>query len=139
MIISPSIRILLRIQLGITILFILFKVIRSQVVKEELATWVKVFLYSFPNFAEAIVGPMTVCGLVLMANNRFLKEKTRLSNQFIYTITIVFSGVYVILQEFKIHNLGGRNVYDLNDVIFSVIGLLTSYGIFLWLKPNIKD
>ena len=47
------------------------------------------------------------------------------------------AAVYVILQEFKIHNLGGENVYDPYDVVFSVIGLITAYLILHTLKPRI--
>ena len=132
-----SIRKLAGVQLIVLIPFIFFKAIRSSVIVDGTASWIKIFLYSFPNFCEAIVGTMTICGLGLIANRRFLKPHHQLSNNTVYILAIFLAAIYVILQEFKVHNLGGNNVYDPNDVIFSLIGLGVAYLILLWLKPNI--
>ncbi len=57
----------------------------------------------------------------------------KLNDQTIYLIATLAAAVYVILQEFKIHNLGGANTYDPYDVVASIIGLIT---VFTILKLN---
>ena len=74
-------------------------------------------------------------GLVLKHHRfPFLAE---IKNATIYVIATFLAAIYVILQEFKIHNLGGRNIYDPYDVIFSVLGLIAAYLLLLFLKPRI--
>ncbi len=116
---------LARIQIGIIVLFVINKLlIRPFVVERDFSAPFQIFVLSFSNFCEAIVGTMTVTYLCLVLNYRFLSPMSRVKESIIYVAATVLAGVYVILQEFKIHNLGGENVYEPYDVLFSIIGLV---------------
>tara|TARA_R110002072_G_scaffold37556_4_gene109712 strand:+ start:5653 stop:5820 length:168 start_codon:yes stop_codon:yes gene_type:complete len=39
----------------------------------------------------------------------------------------MFAAIFVITQEMKFHNFGGKNIYDFNDVIASIIGLIVIF------------
>jgi hypothetical protein len=39
----------------------------------------------------------------------------------------LIAGTYVLAQEFKLHSVGGNNVYDFNDVLASILGLVVVY------------
>jgi len=68
----------------------------------------------------------------------YLNQKTKFNNPTIYITATILASIYVITQEFKIHDLGGRNIYDPNDVVFSIIGLLVGLGIVFKISPEIK-
>ena len=133
-----DIAILVRIQLGVIVTFIANKVwIRPFVLENDFAAPINTFVLSYPNFCEAAVGTilLSYMGLVLKHHGfPFLVES---KNATIYVIATLFAAIYVILQEFKIHNLGGRNIYDPYDVLFSVLGLIAAYLLLLFLKPRI--
>ncbi|MEM8487656.1 MAG: hypothetical protein AAF564_19045 [Bacteroidota bacterium] len=132
-----GIRSLIRLQLLMIVVFVLGKmVLRPAVLKRDAPTWLDIFVLSFPNFCEAIVGAATVTGLLLMFNARFVSAKRRLSERVVYAWAIVFTGIYVILQEFKVHNLGGANIYDPYDILFSLIGLVVAWFIINRLRPS---
>ena len=131
-----DIRKLVRIQILFTVLFIFFKLIRPPILKSESPEFFKYILLSLPNFFESVIGVLIVTGIGLVLNDR-LFEKFQIRPKTIYIVSVLFAGIYVITQEFKIHNLGGNNVYDKNDLIYSVIGLLIGFSIILWLKPRI--
>jgi len=85
----------LRVIFGVVVLFMINKfLLRPYVLASDFPEAVNIFVLSFPNFCEAI------CGSLLLAN------------------------IGLSLKSRKIHNLGGRNVYDPFDLLFSVIGLL---------------
>lgn len=129
---GESFRKLLRLQLILLAVFILNKfVVRPYVLEKAPGKWLEVIVSSLPNFIEGIVGIILLLYLVLAARRakRFSLDAIRL--EFLYLGVTLVAGVYVILQEFKVHNLGGRNTYDPYDVLFSVFGLLTGY-LILW-------
>jgi hypothetical protein len=99
----------------------------------------KIFVLSYPNFCEAIVGVSLLCFLGLTARRSEVPIAIKASNESIYLSAVLLAAVYVILQEFKIHNLGGRNVYDPYDVLFSVIGLAVGYLMLVGLRPKLRD
>jgi hypothetical protein len=132
---TSDIRKLLRLQLAVIALFIFFKVLRSKINILNQPDFIQVFLFSFPNFCEAVVGVLTLTAIGLVFNHRYLK----INEQLIYYSAVMLSGIYVISQEFKIHNLGGHNIYDPNDVIFSVVGLVVGYIIVILFKPSIHS
>ncbi len=134
-----DIRNLVRIQLGVVLLFIVMKGIRSSVLQSTSPNFLKVFLLSFPNFCEAIVGVLTLTGVGLYVNNKLVKPAKRIKEKTIYGVATVMTAIYVILQEFKFHNLGGTNVYDPMDVVFSVAGLMVGFGAMLYLKPAVAE
>ncbi|TDF35098.1 hypothetical protein EYS14_22240 [Alteromonadaceae bacterium M269] len=107
--------------------------LRPYILENDLAAFLQVFTLSVPNFIEAVMGTVVITGLLNLAQQRLGILKSA-GEQAIYTLAVGLASIYVITQEFKIHNLGGRNTYDPNDVVASIIGLififilLTLYG-----------
>ncbi len=128
-----DIRKIARIQIVIIIVFIIFKAIRRTVLENNPPELFKLFLLSFPNFCEAIVGVLTLTMIGL-----YINKKLKLQNDLIYLIASILAAIFVITQEVKIHNLGGNNIYDPNDVLFSIIGLTIGFVIVKRIKPNIQ-
>ena len=128
---------LVRIQIGIIALFVFFKFIRPRVLESDSPELFKIALLSLPNLLEAIIGILILTGIGLYLNNQLLSCEKQFKRNFIYIIATVIAAIYVITQEFKIHNLGGNNVFDKTDVIFSVAGLFIGYSIVNILKPKI--
>jgi len=110
--------------------------IRPIVIENEITGLIKIFSMSYPNFCEAIAGTIVIAFMLLVINGKFGKKGLGLKEEYIPLISILTSGIYVLLQEFKIHNIGGTNVYDPYDVIFSIIGLIIAYGLLLYVKPK---
>ncbi len=128
---------LARIEIFVIVLFVVMKMTRPYVLENTESLGLHILFLSFPNLAEGIIGVLTST-ILLLAIRRSLKLEF-LSDSGIYLVAVVFSAMYVLLQEFKIHNLGGNNVYDVNDVMFSVIGLSIGFGIIWILRPTIKE
>jgi len=129
--------ILLRIQLVIIASYFVVKfLIRPIIIENENTGLIKTFVFSYPNFCEAIAGSIVIAFILLVINGKFWKNEFRHKEKYIPFISILISGSYVLLQEFKIHNIGGRNVYDLYDVIFSVLGLIIAFCLLLYIKPK---
>jgi len=128
---------LLRIQLLIIASYFVIKfLIRPIVIENEYTGFVKIFALSYPNFCEAIAGSIVIAFILLVINGKFWRGNLRYREKYIPVISILISGIYVLLQEFKIHNIGGTNVYDLYDVIFSILGLIVAFGLLLYIKPK---
>ena len=70
---------------------------------------------------DQIINETVVTGLVFRLNHA---RRWKLKETSIYLISVSLAALYVISQELKFHNLGGNNVYDVNDVIASVLGLV---------------
>ena len=124
---------LVRVQIIIVGLYFVCKLMRVQFLYTDSPELLKTFLLSFPNFCEGVVGV-----LILTAIGLYLNQKTKFNNPTIYITATILASIYVITQEFKIHDLGGRNIYDPNDVVFSIIGLLVGLGIVFKISPEIK-
>lgn len=122
-----------RIQIVVGAMFVFFKAIRSNVLASNPPEFVQVFLLSFPNFCEGVVGVLTLTMLGLYFN-----KKLKISNEIIYATATILAAIFVITQEMKIHNLGGNNVYDPNDVVFSIVGLFVGFIIIKRMKPTIQ-
>jgi len=132
---DQNIRKLIRIQFVVIFLFMVLKASRKSIINSFDNEYLTIFLYSFPNFAEAIVGTFVVCGIMLYSKTK-VKFLFHLPSNATYLVATLFAAVYVILQEMKIHNLGGENIYDPYDIAFSIIGLFTAYLILLFIKPE---
>tara|TARA_R110000868_G_scaffold304437_7_gene565042 strand:+ start:12473 stop:12973 length:501 start_codon:yes stop_codon:yes gene_type:complete len=95
-------------------------------------------LFSYPNFAEAVLGLSSVSTILFVFRNwcRERFDRNLFQDEFLYLISGFLSAVFVITQELKIHDLGGENIYDINDIYASCIGLiftlslLFKYGVF---------
>lgn len=119
-------------------LFFLLKLwFRPWVREQEGLALLKTISNSLPNFIEAYVGVFVITGLFLLAKIKNYSWVRNLSDRWIYVISTIIAAIFVITQEMKFHNLGGENIYDPNDVIASIIGLvfifimLNLYGIGL--------
>ena len=122
-----------RIQIGVIILFVFFKMIRPTVMTNDGYELFKLFLLSFPNLCEGIIGVLTLTGIGI-----YLNTYLNIPKYFIYILAVVLATIYVTTQELKIHNLGGNNVYDPNDLIFSAVGLFIGTMIIFLLQPTIR-
>lgn len=122
-----------RVQLVVLVFFMVFKVVRRKVLASDPHEVVEIFFLSFPNFCEGVIGVLTVTMIGLYVN-----RKLQLKNELIYLLATLLAAVYVITQELKIHNLGGNNIYDLNDVIFSIIGLVFGFFVVWRMKPKVQ-
>ena len=129
---------LVYIELILILGFMFFTYIRPTVVKSTSSEFLKIILFSLPNLFEAIVGTLMLTGVGLLINNS-LGLKNQIRPKTIYTIAVVLAGIYVSAQELKIHNLGGNNVYDSNDLLFSFIGLIIGYSMVVWIQPVINN
>jgi len=122
-----------RIQIVVGVLFVFFKSIRRNVLADKPPEFVQAFLLSFPNFCEGVIGVLTLTMLGLYFN-----KKLKISNEMIYATATILAAIFVITQEMKIHNLGGNNVYDPNDIVFSIVGLVVGFIIVNRMKPTIE-
>lgn len=128
---------LARIQALVLILFVLNKfLLRPYVLKGDLPAFAEIFVFSFPNLCEAVIGTITITYIALVLRDKGFPGFANLSDKLLYLGVTLVAGTYVILQEFKIHNLGGRNVYDPYDVLFSIVGLIIAYGLLVLIKPR---
>jgi hypothetical protein len=129
----------LRIMLVVVLIFICNKLfLRPYILENDFSEFLDIFVLSFPNLCEALIGGLLLTNIGLFAKHKFLKTPSNITESQIYLFAILVTAIYVLLQEFKIHNLGGNNVYDPFDVLFSVIGLLIVSIILLYLKPVIS-
>ena len=109
------------------LLFLLNKFyLRLWVLENELSGLFQIFVFSLPNFSEAILGTLLLTG-ILMQLRLYLPKPNKMKNSLIYLAAVAISTVYVISQELEFHNLGGNNVYDPYDIMASIIGLLMTF------------
>ncbi|MBO6524900.1 MAG: hypothetical protein JJ971_13795 [Balneolaceae bacterium] len=90
-------------------------------------------LFSYPNFAEAVIGLSSVSVMLFIFRN-WCRERFNIyliQDTSLYLISASLSAVFVITQEMKIHDLGGENIYDINDIYASCIGLIFTLGLLL--------
>ena len=130
---------LARIQIVIILLFVIIKFIRPLILAGNYPQWIKTAFLSLPNFFEAVVGVLILTGIGLYVNLKLINDNKSIKLNSIYILALVLAGIYVISQEYKIHNIGGNNVYDINDVIFSLVGLLVGYCIVSVIKPKVRE
>ncbi len=128
---------LARVQVLFLVVFVALKAARRPLMDLSPPEWVGVFLYSFPNFAEAIIGMMTVTMLLTAANHYLFSG--RIKPAVIYLAATLISAVYVLTQEWGLHSLGGNNVFDIYDVYASVAGLVVALAMLLVIRPEVKD
>lgn len=112
--------------------FVLNKfMIRPWLIEHNFSELLLLLAYSFPNFLEAICGTLNIAGLLYLLRWRLRNTLDWLNDLSLYTTATILAAIFVITQEMKFHNLGGRNVYDPNDVIASIIGLLFSWWLLI--------
>ncbi|MAO08594.1 MAG: hypothetical protein CL596_07785 [Alteromonas sp.] len=128
---------LARIQIVLIALFVFFKFIRRSVLESHPSEWIKITLLSLPNLFEAIIGVLILTSIGIYLNLRVLRKKWRINRVLLYLIVPILGGIFVITQELKIHDLGGNNIFDKNDVVFSIMGLIIGVLIVILIKPKI--
>jgi hypothetical protein len=111
--------------------------LRPLILENDLPHFLKIFTLSVPNFIEALMGTIVITALLHFTQVR-LEWLMGLGEKAAYSLATLLASVYVITQELKLHNLGGRNTYDPNDVIASVIGLLFIYTLLICFGFNRK-
>ena len=99
--------------------------IRPWVLNEGIGGVLLVFTYSVPNLIEAIVGTLIITGILLQL--RALIDIVNVKDLTVSAVAVILAAIYVISQELKLHNIGGNNVYDPNDLIASLIGLIGTF------------
>lgn len=73
----------------------------------------------------------TVAVMLLVLRRRVGPVVTWASDGVVYSVAAVLTGTYVLTQEFKLHDLGGRNVFDPWDAVASGIGVVIIWLLFL--------
>jgi hypothetical protein len=123
---------IVRLYLGSVALFFVNKMaVRSWVLGSDLPEFFHVFVRSVPNTLEAIVGMVMVGGILTAVKLRASPRLDTLSPAVLTVLAAILTGTYVLSQEFKLHDLGGLNVYDPYDVVASVLGLVLTSGLFM--------
>lgn len=110
------------------ILFVLNRIyMRPFVLENDYPEIFQIVVLSLPNFSEAVMGTLLLTG-ILLKFRQFLGDKLHpFKTSYIYLTAVILSSFYVISQEFKLHNIGGNNVYDPYDLLASIIGLILTY------------
>ncbi|MFK7811673.1 MAG: hypothetical protein AB8B59_04210 [Maribacter sp.] len=130
----------LRIMLVVVLIFIGNKLfLRPYILENDVSDFLSIFVLSFPNFCEALIGGLLLTNIGLFSKHKFLKAPSNITETHIYLFAVLLTALYVLLQEFQIHNIGGNNVYDPFDVLFSVIGLITVYVMLRYIKPFVAS
>ena len=117
---------------GMVLLFSLNKfLLRPWVLGNDKSGFFQIIVLSVPNLIEAIVLTLLVTGILMQFRQRFQKTDANIKDRIVYRAAIFIAGFYTLSQEFRLHNLGGNNVYDPYDVIASIIGLVMCYILIL--------
>lgn len=124
---------MIKIKLLVLVPYAIFKLIRQSFLEKEGYESFKLFLLSFPNLAEGIIGVLLLTGIGI-----YLNKRSKINNKIVYFFASVLAMIYVVTQELNIHNLGGKNTYDPNDLMYSFIGLLIGTITVFILSPKVK-
>jgi len=120
------------------VLFIANKAyVRDLLLEKEYPRSIEILSYSIPNFFEAVMGTSILVAILFILKFREVWFFKNIKDINLKIIGIAFSFIYVVTQELKIHNLGGRNVYDANDLIASVIGMV--FIAIIILRYGVRD
>ena len=98
--------------------------LRPRVLEADAPVWLDIFVLSVPNTIESLVGLTWLATVFMLLKDRGAGFVSGLGERTIYLSLTAFVAVYVITQEVRLHDLGGRNVYDPWDVVGSVVGIL---------------
>ena len=113
---------------------------------ENAVTWpVTVVVYSLPNLVEAILGTITIAGILLDIRLRVAGTVSYSDCTTVYAIATVIAGLFVIASEVNLIRFRGPNIYDLYDLVASVLGLflvyflLTRFGLFYEREADLES
>lgn len=110
------------------ILFVLNRFyVRPFVLGNDFPEVFQIVVLSLPNFSEAVMGILLITGILLQIR-QFLRHKLNpFKTSHVYLAALILASIYVVSQEFRLHNIGGNNVYDPYDLVASLIGLTLAY------------
>ena len=116
------------------LIFVLNKlIIRPWILENNISGFLLILTYSLPNFIEAIVGTLLLTRILLVVRHHSRGKISKIKDTYVHLFALSIAATYVLTQELKFHNLGGRNVYDPYDLIASIIGLSLTFGIIqIW-------
>ena len=113
---------------SVFIMFVLNRFyVRRFVLENEYPDIFQIVVLSLPNFSEAVMATLLVTGILLQLRQLLGDKLKYFKTTYVYLTALILVSIYVISQEFKLHNIGGNNVYDPYDLIASVIGLTLTY------------
>ena len=126
-----KIKMYIRYLFGISILvFVMNKLLlRPWILENKLSGLVLILTNSIPNLIEAIIGTLIITGILLQIRQSLYEKIGTIKDINIHILAVVMASIYVITQEFKFHNLGGNNIYDPYDLVFSILGLIVTFAI----------
>ncbi len=84
-----------------------------------------VLVNSLPNLVEAIIGTIDVSLILLVIVRRNAWLRRRIGHTTIYVVATAIAGLFVISCELNGIRFRGPNVYEPNDIVASILGLLT--------------
>jgi hypothetical protein len=74
----------------------------------------QIVVLSLPNFSEAVMGTLILTGILLQLRP-FMGDKLKFFNTSrVYLTALILASIYVISQEFKLHNIGGNFNYRID-------------------------
>ena len=112
---------------AMAVFFFLKLLLRPWARDHSLPVSLEVVMLSLPNFLEAIIGLINVSAILMIGKLYLSPRFDNLSTTFVLLVALLLAGTFVLTQEFKLHNLGGNNVFDPNDVVASVLGLAATF------------
>ncbi|MEM9598294.1 MAG: hypothetical protein AAGD06_28780 [Acidobacteriota bacterium] len=117
-------------------LFVLNKfVLRPWVVERFPEGVAALVVGSLPNAVEAVLGTLILSVFGFRLRSGWPGRFRNPSDGALIAAATTVAGVYVVTQELKFHNLGGRNVYDPYDVAASLLGLAAAAA---WIVPWVR-
>ncbi len=123
---------IVRLYIAVFVLFMLNKfVLRPFVLGHDSLGFLRIIVLSIPNTFEAILGMINVASVLIAARLYLSPRFDQVQDRAVYLLATAFVSVYVLTQEFKLHNLGGRNTYDPYDAVASVVGVVGMLVAFL--------
>jgi hypothetical protein len=114
----------------VSIMFVLNRFyVRPFVLENDFPDIFPIVVLSLPNFCEAVMGTLLLTGILLQMRQILGDKLKPFKTTYVFSTALMLASIYVISQEFKLHNIGGNNVYDPYDLVASIIGLTLTYMI----------
>lgn len=82
---------------------------RLYVLQHDFPEFFRILVLSIPNTIEAIMGLLSTVGILQTSRRYFAPRFDHIRELTLNLMAVFLSGTYVLTQEFKIHNLDGRN------------------------------
>ena len=83
-----------------------------------------ILVNSLPNFVEAVVGTVTLAGMLMSLRDNSESLARWLTDRRLYFGATILAAAFVVPQELNWINLDGNSVYDPYDMAASILGLI---------------